>query len=480
MPEKLSASCWRLSTTRALRSRGSMTGIRRLRPTLPWPTTTGSRGGQRLQEEPRTLLQETIGLQKIDITLFFKIINEKQYRWQCPQPQDGSAQSPQPRQDACLWSPPVPSVPQPPRATRGAGLFPPNYPPLLAILWQPSCVHMGAAILHHTHPLKVQSDWGQRCQQMRVVAAVLIAPQEQGAGEKPSGAIRAGSCRLHPLMVPSASGGSGTGCGCEWGQHWQQHLLEWRPGPAGSMITEDDPGEGKNLLDDRKDFDKPWLPNALLSFIDLTFFKILFDHYIEVVNEGIFTGDFHTNNFSMGSMGFVQDAKMDGAIVWPSNGLRDSELAPCLKSLRTPDISCCSVPKSHKGLLKKSNYGVIYSKAGGYEGQQRSKSRSPERFATSGLYAEYHKAGWLSAGAPGLPKASSAAEAFESPCAGADSQPAPPLWLLIAGELAGCPPVHQAFRKPPAQRPAGPISYPGHPESRPLRLLLAQSVEIRR
>ncbi|KAK1337252.1 hypothetical protein QTO34_001875 [Cnephaeus nilssonii] len=56
--------------------------------------------------------------------------------------------------------------------------------------------------------------------------------------------------------------------------------------------------------------------------------------------------------------------------------------------------------------------------------------------------------GWLSAGAPGLPKASCTAQ---RPCAGADSRPAPPLWLLIAGELAGCPPVHQAFRKPPAQ-----------------------------
>ncbi|CAI9576696.1 unnamed protein product, partial [Staurois parvus] len=29
-------------------------------------------------------------------------------------------------------------------------------------------------------------------------------------------------------------------------------------------------------------------------------------------------------------------------IVWPSNGLRDSELAPCLKSLRTPAVNHCS------------------------------------------------------------------------------------------------------------------------------------------
>ncbi|KAK1345471.1 hypothetical protein QTO34_007928 [Cnephaeus nilssonii] len=33
----------------------------------------------------------------------------------------------------------------------------------------------------------------------------------------------------------------------------------------------------------------------------------------------------------------------------------------------------------------------------------------------------------------------------------------------------------QTLSSPRAQRPAGPISYPGHPESRPLRLLLAQS-----
>ncbi|KAK1339884.1 hypothetical protein QTO34_018444 [Cnephaeus nilssonii] len=59
-----------------------------------------------------------------------------------------------------------------------------------------------------------------------------------------------------------------------------------------------------------------------------------------------------------------------------------------------------------------------------------------------------------------------------------------PLWLLITGELAGCPPVHQAFRKPPGQplhsgaassASCWPNQLPGHPESRPLSLLLAQS-----
>ncbi|KAK1345235.1 hypothetical protein QTO34_013945 [Cnephaeus nilssonii] len=68
-----------------------------------------------------------------------------------------------------------------------------------------------------------------------------------------------------------------------------------------------------------------------------------------------------------------------------------------------------------------------------------------------------------------LPKASGAAEAFERPCAGADSRPGPPLWPLIAGDLAGCPPVHpglpKAFGAVEAfERPcAGADSRPGPP-----------------
>ncbi|EPQ19878.1 Protein FAM164A [Myotis brandtii] len=46
-----------------------------------------------------------------------------------------------------------------------------------------------------------RSTWGRRQRRVRVVAAALIAPQEQREVEKPSGVIRAGSCRLHLLMV---------------------------------------------------------------------------------------------------------------------------------------------------------------------------------------------------------------------------------------------------------------------------------------
>ncbi|ELK28765.1 hypothetical protein MDA_GLEAN10003779 [Myotis davidii] len=58
-------------------------------------------------------------------------------------------------------------------------------------------------------------------------------PQEQGEVEKPWGAIRAGSCYLHPLMAPSDQGrcqvlaagvssGSGASSGCKWSWHQQQ------------------------------------------------------------------------------------------------------------------------------------------------------------------------------------------------------------------------------------------------------------------
>ncbi|ELK37615.1 5-azacytidine-induced protein 2 [Myotis davidii] len=63
----------------------------------------------------------------------------------------------------------------------------------------------------------VQSGWGgassrckqgQHCQQVRVVAAALIAPQEQGEVEKPSEAIGAGSCHSYLLTALS-----------DWGWH---------------------------------------------------------------------------------------------------------------------------------------------------------------------------------------------------------------------------------------------------------------------
>ncbi|EPQ15538.1 Solute carrier family 13 member 1 [Myotis brandtii] len=67
---------------------------------------------------------------------------------------------------------------------------------------------------------------------VQAVAAAHIAPQEQGEVEKPSGAIRASSCCLYPLMAPSdqdqcwapatgVSSGSSAGCRCEQDQHWQ-------------------------------------------------------------------------------------------------------------------------------------------------------------------------------------------------------------------------------------------------------------------
>ncbi|ELK24831.1 CREB/ATF bZIP transcription factor [Myotis davidii] len=44
---------------------------------------------------------------------------------------------------------------------------------------------------------------GRRCQKVQVVAAALIAPQEQQELKKPSGVIGAGSRHLHPLTAPS-------------------------------------------------------------------------------------------------------------------------------------------------------------------------------------------------------------------------------------------------------------------------------------
>ncbi|KAK1343050.1 hypothetical protein QTO34_015822, partial [Cnephaeus nilssonii] len=59
---------------------------------------------------------------------------------------------------------------------------------------------------------------GRRCQQVQWwwQLLALIAPQEQWEVEKPRGAIRAGSCHLHPLMAPSDRG--------QWGRRQQQVL----------------------------------------------------------------------------------------------------------------------------------------------------------------------------------------------------------------------------------------------------------------
>ncbi|KAK1333870.1 hypothetical protein QTO34_006259 [Cnephaeus nilssonii] len=64
-----------------------------------------------------------------------------------------------------------------------------------------------------------------RRQRVQATAAAPITPQEQGDMEKPSGAIRAGICHLHPLMAPSdqdwhrtlaaSASGAVAGSGCE-------------------------------------------------------------------------------------------------------------------------------------------------------------------------------------------------------------------------------------------------------------------------
>ncbi|EPQ18629.1 General transcription factor 3C polypeptide 6 [Myotis brandtii] len=124
----------------------------------------------------------------------------------------------------------------------GAGLRPSSVPlhaPSRGGPWSPVCPQPRSH--HHpSHALTAQSDWGQHHQQVQVVAAAPIAPQKQGEVEKPSGGIKVGSYRLHPLMAPSnwgrhrvlaagVSGGSGTSSGYEQGQQWQQGIDTERP-----------------------------------------------------------------------------------------------------------------------------------------------------------------------------------------------------------------------------------------------------------
>ncbi|KAK1343261.1 hypothetical protein QTO34_016039 [Cnephaeus nilssonii] len=89
----------------------------------------------------------------------------------------------------------------------------PNERPALEYIMKDHWLNMGQA--EELRPYN-EPPWGD------------LDPQKQGEVKKPSGAIGIGSCRSHPLIVPSnwerlwapevdANGGSGASCGCE---HW--------------------------------------------------------------------------------------------------------------------------------------------------------------------------------------------------------------------------------------------------------------------
>ncbi|KAK1345802.1 hypothetical protein QTO34_008267 [Cnephaeus nilssonii] len=88
--------------------------------------------------------------------------------------------------------------------------------------------HQGASrwlCVPRLHPLTERSDWGQCQQQVEQGHAVsgVIAPQEQGEVEKPSGRIGAGSHRSHPLTALSHWGCTRHSSRCKRRlQHWQQ------------------------------------------------------------------------------------------------------------------------------------------------------------------------------------------------------------------------------------------------------------------